>query len=80
MNGPHKGQWRDWAGTNSDHGNLISLIIRERGLEFKEALDYASTLVSVDKKDITVQELVESKPKAQSTPKTFKQAQKAPSS
>ena len=75
MTGPHKGQWRDWAGTNSDHGNLISLIMRERGLEFKDSLDYASTLVSVDKKDITVQELVESKPKAQSTPKTFKQAQ-----
>ena len=76
MNGPHKGQWRDWSGSNSDHGNLITLIMREKGLEFKDALEYAaSTLVSVDKKDVAYTKVVETKKQEKTIPKTFKYAE-----
>jgi len=37
--GDHKGLWRDWAGSDEDHGDILNLWMKVRGLPFLDAVE-----------------------------------------
>ena len=48
VSGAHRGLWRDWSGGKNDHGNLLSLIMKEEGLDFKSAIKRGAELAYVE--------------------------------
>ncbi|MDA7742259.1 conjugative transfer relaxase/helicase TraI [Francisellaceae bacterium] len=74
MTGEFRGHWRDWSGGQEAHGDLVSLIMQEKGLTLPEALEYGATLASVEPTERTIDKVVEVKPRQSAPSKTFKYA------
>lgn len=76
MSGNFRGHWRDWSGDEKDHGTLLTLIMREKGMDFVSALEYAANIVNVSPRDIDAPAIQPIKPKTPEVAKTFPYAQK----